>query len=41
MPKQAEANRDCVINPQNYNFNDFNTENFDAHKTLRIDRGRP
>ena len=21
VPKQAEAKRDCVINPQNYNFN--------------------
>ena len=21
MPKQAEANRDSIINPQNYNFN--------------------
>ena len=21
MPKQAEAKRDCEINPQNYNFN--------------------
>ena len=32
MPKQAEAKRDGVINPQNYNFNQFNTENFDALK---------
>ena len=23
VPKQAEAKRDGVINPQNYNFNDF------------------
>ena len=23
MPKQAEAKRDGVINPQNYNFNQF------------------
>ena len=23
VPKQAEANRDGVINPQNYNFNQF------------------
>ena len=35
MPKQAEAKRDGVINPQNYNFNKFfNTENVDALKTL-------
>ena len=32
MPKRAEAKRDCVINPQNYNFNQFNTEYFDALK---------
>ena len=25
MPKQAEAKRDGVINPQNYNFNQFKT----------------
>ena len=25
MPKQAEAKRDGVINPQNYNFNQFLT----------------
>ena len=25
MPKQAEAKRDAVINPQNYNFNNFLT----------------
>ena len=36
--KQAEAKRDGVINPQNYNFNQFFTENFDALKTLRINR---
>ena len=41
VPKQAEAKRDGVINPQNYTFNQFNTENFDALKTLRIDRSRP
>ena len=29
VPKQAEAKRDGVINPQNYNFNRFNTKNFD------------
>ena len=23
VSKQAEAKRDCVINPQNYNFNQF------------------
>ena len=31
--KQAEAKRDGVINPHNYNIN-FNTENIDALKTL-------
>ena len=30
VPKQAEAKRDSVINPQNYNFN------HDALQTLRI-----
>ena len=25
VPKQAEAKRDGVINPQNYNFNQFKT----------------
>ena len=25
MPKQAEAKRDGVVNPQNYNFNQFKT----------------
>ena len=30
--KQAEAKRDGVINPQNYNFNQFYTENFDILK---------
>ena len=25
VPKQAEAKRDGVINPQNYNFNQFQT----------------
>ena len=30
VPKQAEAKRDGEINPQNYNFNQFYTENFDA-----------
>ena len=42
VPKQAEAKRDGVINSQNYNFNQFfNTENFDALQTLRINRSRP
>ena len=41
VPKQAEAKRDGVINPQNYNFNQFNTENFDALKrfeSTEVDR---
>ena len=40
-PKQAEAKRDGVINPKNYNFNPFKTVNFDALQTLRINRSRP
>ena len=28
VPKQAEAKRDGVINPQNYNFNQFKTRKF-------------
>ena len=32
VPKQAEAKRDGVINQQNYNVNQFYTENFDALK---------
>ena len=39
MPRQAKAKRDGVINPQNYNFN-FDMQNFDALKTLRINRSR-
>ena len=39
--KQAKAKRDGVRNPQNYNFNHFNTENFDALKTLQINRSQP
>ena len=38
--KQAEAKRDGVINPQNYNFNQ-NTANFDAIKRLRFNRNQP
>ena len=41
VPKQAKAEWDGVINPPNYNFNKFNTENFDTLKTLRINRSRP
>ena len=43
VPKQAEAKRDGVINPQNYNFSQFKkqTENLDALQTLRINRSRP
>ena len=48
--KKAEAKLDGVINQQNYNFNEFgsitisdnfNTENFDALKTLRVNRSQP
>ena len=41
VPKEAKAKRDGVINPRNYNFYQFYTENFDALKTLQINRGRP
>ena len=42
MPKQAEAKRDGVINPKNYSCNQFfNTEAFDAPKTIQINRCRP
>ena len=42
VPKQAEAKRDGVINPLNYNvIQYFNTENFDALKMLRVNRSRP
>ena len=41
MPKQAEAKRDSVINPQNDNFTNFNTENYDAlkrYESTEVDR---
>ena len=42
MPKQAEAKRNGVINPQKLQFQlIFNTVNFDALKTLRINRSPP
>ena len=41
VPKQAKAKRDGVTNPQNYNFNQFLHGNFDALKTLRINRSWP
>ena len=34
--KQSEAKKGGVINPQNYNFNQLNMDNFDALKPLRI-----
>ena len=37
MPKQVEAKRDGIINPQGYNFISIN---FDTLKTLTIDRSR-
>ena len=40
VPKQTKAKRGGVLNLQNYNFNQFYTENCDALKTLRINRGR-
>ena len=39
--KQAEAKRDGVINPLNYNFNHFDTENFDnlkRYESTEVDR---
>ena len=38
---EAEAKMDGVINPQNFNFNQFYSGNVDALKTLRINRSRP
>ena len=41
MPNQAEAKKDGVINPQNYNFKQFNTEHFDAlkhYESTEVDR---
>ena len=41
MPKQAEYKRGGVINPQNYNFNNLNTENVDAlkrYESTEVDR---
>ena len=41
LPKEAEAKRDGVINPQNYNFNQFLNGEFRCSQTLRINRSRP
>ena len=41
VPKEAEAKRDGVINPQNYNFYQFEHSKLDALKTLQINRSRP
>ena len=41
MANQADAKGDGVINPQNYNFGQFNTENIDASKryeSTEVDR---
>ena len=41
MPKQAEAKRDGVINPKNYNFDQCYTKNFDAlkrYESTEVDR---
>ena len=41
VPKEAEAKRDGVINPKNYNFKQINTENFDAlkrYESTEVDR---
>ena len=41
VPKQAEAARDGVINPQNDNFKPFLHGKFWCSQTLRINRSRP
>ena len=42
VPKQAEAKRDGVINPQNYNFNQFWTRNISMlskrYESTEVDR---
>ena len=41
VSKQAKTKRDGVINPQNYYFNQFSTENFDAlkrYESTEVDR---
>ena len=40
VPKQAEAKRDGVINPQYYNFKQFLHGKFRCSHTLRINRSR-
>ena len=41
VPKQAEANRDDVMNTTNYNFNQFKPGTFWSYQTLRINRSLP
>ena len=41
VPKQAEAKRDGVINPQNYNLKQFYHGKFWCSQTKRINRSRP
>ena len=41
LPKQVKAKRDGVINPQNYDFNQFQRRKFRCSQTLRINRSRP
>ena len=41
VPKQAEAKRDGVINPQNYNFKQFYHGKYRCSQTLRVNRIRP
>ena len=40
VSKEAESKRDGVINPQNYNFNQFLYGKFRCSQTIRIDRSR-
>ena len=41
FPKQVKVKRDCVINTQNYNFNQFKHKNVDSLQTLRINLRQP
>ena len=41
IPKRVDAKRDDVINHHGNNFNEFQTENWDVLKTLRINRSQP
>ena len=38
VPKQVEAKRDGLINTQNYNFNQFNTDALKRYESTEVDR---